>query len=77
MLAVIGHMKAALSARLTRDVERMRMALAEVCYEPGKHPGFTSINYCRWCHYADTHPHHPDCVMAAADNTTAREGKGA
>jgi hypothetical protein len=66
----------AVSARLTRDVERMRMALAEVCYEPGKHPGFTSINYCRWCHYADTHPHHPDCVMAAADKTASDKGQG-
>lgn len=49
---------------LARDAQRMAKALKEVCYEPGGQAGFTHIDYCRWCHYADTHPHHPDCIMA-------------
>ena len=51
------------------DIERMKDALREVCYRPGEWPGFVQINYCRWCHYAEQHPHHPNCVMSLVGPT--------
>ncbi len=53
---------------LTSQRERIRVLeehLQQLCYKPGEHRGFEHIDYCRWCHYARDHAHHPDCVMAA------------
>jgi hypothetical protein len=67
------------SATPASDVERMKSAIRELCYQQGEAPGFQHIYYCRWCHYASGHAHHQDCIMeiATADNTSKRDGEGA
>lgn len=38
-------------------------ALNVEVFRPGKWPGFTSINYCRYCHYSEAHGHGNECVL--------------
>ena len=68
--AEVDRLKTAQSATPASDVEQMKDALRALCYQPGEQPGFKSINYCRWCHYCEGHPHTQGCVMAVVDRTT-------
>jgi len=45
-------------------IKALERHLRALCYQPGTDHGFVHIDYCRWCHYAKGHPHHPNCIMA-------------
>lgn len=44
--------------------EQIAEALRSLCYVPGHYEEIRHLNYCRWCHFEESHPHSEHCVMS-------------
>ena len=47
---------------------RAALQSVEPLWLPGRMPGFTHINYCRYCHYSQGHGHGDACVLRQLEN---------
>ena len=56
-------------------LEEARDKLAADAFQPGDTDGFRHINYCRHCHYSESHGHGDDCIISRIDRYLATGGE--
>ena len=69
-----------LSQRVTTQDRLLAEILREIGanpWRPGTSPGFEHIDYCRWCHYSQSHGHSANCIIPRLEAATSTPADGA